>query len=312
MILEVALLSPPSVERLRLRYYPFPVNKKDLKLVVRHVKKLKAQPDIEPPLKNMQVIVMECSDGRIRKFGVALDGKNAVVIIGDELEDSSSLRIRATNIIKELSKLDSVRNIKKFTRAQFNDLVSIVNEIVYQYMRIALFGLPSTGKTSLFELVRDGPIVTEYIPTSSVDQTPAYAAYQKLIEDVDRSENEWYQIANRLLVLYDLPGLKKYRRVWKTYLTRADAAALVLNSTKKGVIEARKLMGQYRSLLPPVVIAIANFQDLEDALAPVIVSRFLGIETYGTVAVDPDMRDVVRGILQTAAVLSMELNVSFE
>jgi hypothetical protein len=46
-----------------------------------------------------------------------------------------------------------------------------------------------------------------------------------------------------------------------------------------------------------IVWAIANKQDLPGALAPSLVQRVLGVQTYGLVAIDPRYREVLYKIL---------------
>ena len=106
-------------------------------------------------------------------------------------------------------------------------------------------------------------------------------------------------------MLYDLPSIEECRGTWKSYLTRADVGVLVLKSTKPGVIAAKKLLSKNQAMLPDTVIAIANFQDTVNALPPVIISRFLGVTTYGMVATDPDRHDILQDILKSAAAVAL-------
>ncbi|MHA2133170.1 MAG: hypothetical protein ACW99J_04830, partial [Candidatus Thorarchaeota archaeon] len=150
-----------------------------------------------------------------------------------------------------------------------------------------------------------GPsIVKDYRPSTRVTQAPALTEYNAVLENSDRSASmDWFQIANRLLMLYDMPGESRFRTGWLTYLKRANVAALVIKSDKAGVVEGKRILHRYKRHLPRMTIALANFQDMPGALPPPVISRFLNVETYGVVGIDEDMEEMITSILQTAAVL---------
>lgn len=304
MILEAILLSPHDTEQLRFRHSTFSVASDMILDLVDRAASAEFY-SVDPELGPLRVptFTETCQDDITRTFAIALDENTAIALAGDEAESEGKLRVRAGLILKEIQsrydefRYDSLSGIEK------RDLISAVNEYIFEHTRIVLFGASETGKTSIFQFASTGSVVTNYSKTTKTNVVPKLNEYRQILEKrVTGPQDEWFQIANHLLMLYDLPGGKQYRNSWKSYLSRADVAALVVRSTEDGIVEGKKLLTEFENILPDHVIAIANFQDLEDAIPPPIVARFLGIETHGMVAIDVDRHDILRDMLKTSAV----------
>ena len=176
---------------------------------------------------------------------------------------------------------------------------------MFQHTRLVLFGEAESGKSTIFNLTTTGTVISEYKPSVKVAMSPRLSAYRKVMDKVRLDQDaEWFQIANRLVMLYDLPGAERFQSTWKSYLSRADVAVLVVKSTKQGVINAKKLLLQHQKDINGTIIAMANFQDLPYALPPYTATRFLGVETYGMTAIDSDMSTILHDMLKTAAVMA--------
>ncbi|MGV9169124.1 MAG: ADP-ribosylation factor-like protein [Promethearchaeia archaeon] len=304
MILEAILLSSPDTEELRLCHSTFSVTHYKVLDLVKRAPSKEAD-SFDPELGSLRVPTFTemCEDGIRRTFAVATDEDTAIILAGDESESKAKLRIRAGLILKEIkSRYDNFRydSLSEFEK---KDLISAVNEYIFEHTRIVLFGTSGTGKTSLFQFASTGTVVTNYIKTTKTNVAPKLNAYRRILEQrITGTEDEWFQIANHLIMLYDLPGSEQFRNSWKSYLSRADVAVLVLKSTEHGVVKAKRTLTEFEDILPGRVIAIANFQDLDDAIPPPIISRFLGVEAHGMVATDVDRYDMLRDMLKTTAV----------
>jgi signal recognition particle receptor subunit beta len=300
-------MAPVPDEQLRLTYMDFPVDSDTIQDV------LEVAYDTDPtsdmiefaPAKIIR-ITKDNPDGLRRKYGIALDEPIAILVIGDEYEDDSSLRTRAGLILREIEQNNlhekKYESLPKYIQ---RDIISSINEYMFQHTRLVLFGEAEAGKSTIFNLTTTGAVTSEYKPSDKVAMSPRLSAYRKVMEKTRLDQDaEWFQIANRLVMLYDLPGSKRFQSTWKSYLSRADVAVLVVKSTKQGLINAKKLLIQNQKNINGTIIAMANFQDLPDALPPYTVTRFLGVETYGMIAIDSDMNSILHDMLKTAAVMA--------
>jgi signal recognition particle receptor subunit beta len=307
MITEVVVISPIPEEQLRLTYMDFPVDSDTIEDVLDEAYDAEPTTDmIEFTPAKILRITKDSPDGLKRKYGIALDETLAILVIGDEYEDDSSLRTRAGLILRELEQ-NNLHDEKFESLPEYiqRDIISSINEYMFQHTRLVLFGESGAGKSTIFNLTSAGTITTNHKPSVKVAMSPRLSAYKQVMEKTRLDQDaEWFQIANRLVMLYDLPGSERFQSTWKSYLSRADVAVLVVKSTKQGLINAKKILLQNQKDIEGTIIAIANFQDLPDALPPYTVTRFLGVETYGMVAIDSDMNTILHDMLKTAAVMA--------
>jgi hypothetical protein len=97
----------------------------------------------------------------------------------------------------------------------------------------------------------------------------------------------------KLLTADSIPG-----EYYPTIAVDIDAVLLVTDSTLKNVLETRDILEIVRKNAPSSIVwSIANKQDLPGALAPKLVQRILGVQSYGLVAIDPRYREVLYKII---------------
>ena len=157
-----------------------------------------------------------------------------------------------------------------------------LDSIVVTMLKICLLGQGGVGKSTMLKLLTSPSIPGVYVPTVAVD-----------IEKLQGVRFGPYE-----LTVWDFAGQDKFRSLWRYYLRNADAVLLVTDSTLKNVLETRDILEIVRKESPSAIVwAIANKQDLPGALAPTLVQRILGVQTYGLVAIDPRYREVLYKIL---------------
>jgi signal recognition particle receptor subunit beta len=86
--------------------------------------------------------------------------------------------------------------------------------------------------------------------------------------------------------------------MWQDFLRGAGLAVLVCDSTEDNIKQTKEIYKKFSRYLDTKIIAIANKQDLPDALTAKKVQKKLGIRTYGMSAIRLDLRDRIRDILE--------------
>jgi small GTP-binding protein len=135
------------------------------------------------------------------------------------------------------------------------------------------------GKSSLLNLLQGREIPKERTPTVGLE-----------IED---------SILNGKKVnIWDFGGQERFRFMWQDFLRGAGLAVLVCDSTEDNIKQTKEIYKKFSRYLDTKIIAIANKQDLPDALTAKKVQKKLGIRTYGMSAIRLDLRDRIRDILE--------------
>ncbi|MFX1562155.1 MAG: ADP-ribosylation factor-like protein [Promethearchaeota archaeon] len=164
----------------------------------------------------------------------------------------------------------------------FEGFGGVLDNIVVAMLKICLLGQGGVGKSTMVKLLTSTSIPGVYLPTVAVD-----------IEKLKGVRFGPYE-----LIIWDFAGQDKFRSLWRYYLRNADAVLLVTDSTLKNILETRDILEIVRKESPSAIVwAIANKQDLPNALTPKLVQRILGIRTYGLVAIDPRYRESLYNIL---------------
>ena len=86
--------------------------------------------------------------------------------------------------------------------------------------------------------------------------------------------------------------------MWQDFLRGAGLAVLVCDSTKDNIEKTKEIFNKFSRYMNTKIIAIANKQDLPDALSAKKVQKKLGIPTYGMSAIRFDLRDRIREIFE--------------
>ena len=98
--------------------------------------------------------------------------------------------------------------------------------------------------------------------------------------------------------IWDFGGQERFRFMWQDFLRGAGLAVLVCDSTEDNIKQTKEIYKKFSRYLNTKIIAIANKQDLPDALTAKKVQKKLGIRTYGMSAIRLDLRDRIRDILE--------------
>lgn len=149
--------------------------------------------------------------------------------------------------------------------------------------KISIIGTPAVGKTTLTKLMRGKQIPTKYNPTMgfNLGQT---------------------QFAGQNIKIWDFGGQKAYlREQLSKYVHGSDIIFIVTDSTPKNVLTTRELLEHSRNLVEDSceIVAIANKQDLAGHMSPKRVEDVLQIPTFPMVAIDPDNRENILGLIAT-------------
>ena len=301
MIVEVLVMSNYYGIELRLEYLPQTVDWDTIRQVGKETRAM--EPVADYGAAKVYYLERMGSDGFLRRFGVARRGKPVIMVIGDESEEPESVTDKALSVSEELFSMTDLKPLTSLAANRKKLLARRINDQVIDYVRLVMFGESKSGKSSLFSMLTSGNVPVEYRPSVRAVAAPNAGQLQDILEKKRPcDEDEWYMVANRLLTLYDLPGSTHYRNLWNSYLKRADVAILVLKSNKTGVAQAKRILQTQLRYLPERVIAIGNYQDLEDALPPLTIERFLGVTTYGMVGIDMDRLEQLRDIVRTVSV----------
>jgi len=205
-----------------------------------------------------------------------------LVFVTDKREDERSIADKLETAAKALR-----RKLKKDgLQAVIDSYEKLVGPCVITRLKIALVGEGGTGKTTTLNLLLGETPPLQYVPTIALN-----------LETVEN-----IRFGNYSLVLWDFAGQERFRTLWRFYFHGADVIFLVCDSSLRNVIISRDILKLIRRDAPKVpVFALANKQDLPNAMKPDVVQKLLGVPTYPMVAIDESRRDEMLNILMTAA-----------
>ncbi len=307
MIVEVLVMSTYYGIKLRLEYLPQVVDWDTIRQVGKRTHSMEPAVDYESGNIRVYYVEQMGPDGLLRRFGIARRNPFVIMVVGDESEGRKSVTDKALSVTKEVVSATDGKTLKSISASRRKLLARRINDQVIDYVRLVLFGEAGSGKSSLFSMLTSGDITLEYRPSVRAVAAPNAGQLQEILEKKTPYESdEWYMVANQLLTIYDLPGSTHYRKLWASYLKRADVGIIVLKSNKTGVARAKGILEAHFRNLPKHIIAIANYQDLGDAVPPLTVERFLGVTTYGMVGTDLDRIEQLRAIVKTASVYRVD------
>ncbi|MBN1215271.1 MAG: GTP-binding protein [Candidatus Lokiarchaeota archaeon] len=145
--------------------------------------------------------------------------------------------------------------------------------------KICIIGEGGVGKSSLISLLQGKQIEKDRTPTIGLE-----------IED---------SILNgKKCSIWDLAGQERFRFMWKDFLRQSGLTVIVCDSTQKNLDKTKEILKRFTKYLDSKIIAIANKQDLKNALSPDIVEKKLGVKTYGMSAIRTDLKDRMCEILE--------------
>ncbi len=222
--------------------------------------------------------------------------KLAVILIGDETDELSILEKHAKWILGAfINKFGTSFEKWSGDITEFEKFKRIIERVVTApklILKMVLVGSPGVGKTTLMKLLIGEEPPKEYVPTTKPERT-ILGEFLEL--------KGFYEIA-----AWDLPGQISYRKFWDTYLKDSDIVILVTDSTPDDVDDLRRLLKEIkeninREDLPTKIIVIANKQDLPGAMKPEEISKAIGMEAHGFVAIDKSYRPKLINLILSAA-----------
>ncbi len=150
-----------------------------------------------------------------------------------------------------------------------------------EHAKVSFIGLPAVGKTSIVTLLTDEKVIENY------QQTIGLNFGFLCVGD--------YEVS-----LFDIAGQNRFHFLWRGLTRGSKVIFIVTDSTPYNLSETKKLVEKYANIPSTTFWVIANKQDLPGALSPREVEDFLGLKTYGMVAIDPKRKAVMSQILREA------------
>ncbi|MGV9205047.1 MAG: ADP-ribosylation factor-like protein [Promethearchaeia archaeon] len=146
--------------------------------------------------------------------------------------------------------------------------------------KICLVGESGVGKTSLLHLLQGKQITMERNPTVGLD--------------IENSELDGKKCA-----IWDLAGQERFKLMWEDFLRGSGLTVLVCDSTEKNIKQTKEIYQRFLRRNGSKVIAIANKQDLPQAMkVDEVQEKLEGLPTYGMSAIRSEQRDRLRDILE--------------
>ena len=236
---------------------------------------LGGQVDLPIHVKNIKFIYSEAGTHLLLVFAVDMSDE-------DEKIKDTLKKARELLISKFGHEIDSYIQKPVPLGEGFKGFAAELDNVIVTMLKICLLGQGGVGKSTMLKLLTADSIPSDYYPTIAVD-----------IETLQGVRFGPYELA-----VWDFAGQDRFRSLWNYYLRNADAVLLVTDSTLKNVLETRDILEIVRKNSPSSIVwAIGNKQDLPGALAPKLVQRILGVQSYGLVAIDPRYREVLYKII---------------
>jgi len=146
--------------------------------------------------------------------------------------------------------------------------------------KICLVGEGGVGKSSLLSLLQGKEVLKKRDPTVGLEVEDSF-------------------LNGRKCSIWDLAGQERFKFMWQDFLRGAGLAVLVCDSTEKNVEQTKRIYERFERTFGTKIIAIANKQDLPGALSAKDVQKKLGgLKTYGMSAVQPELRERMKEILE--------------
>jgi len=223
--------------------------------------------------------------GRYR-LSLMLEPDYTIALLADRMNKYEELENFLKAVNKKVLELSNGKSIDKIfedqeKRDQFDEEVE--NQIRKIPVKITFAGSGNVGKTTIVNLVAKHKIIRDYVPTIMAD-----------VEQLD------FNLGVFSVSLFTVAGQKDYRTTWDIVSEATDIVVLVLDSTEGNLRETKDIIIPAMRKHAPYAryVAIANKQDLPNALPPAEIEEVIGLPTFGLIAIREDAKYKILGILQ--------------
>ncbi len=255
-------------------------------------------------------IETEVSRGLLDDFGNTHFFKHRIIYTVDSELDLIFIFIIGFNddietVKRELKKLkteflisfgDLLDNLDLSLLEIFDPLIVSIHKKIKT--KISLVGFSGVGKTTITRLISAEEIPATHIPTIT-------------------GKISTIKIGNLVFHLWDFAGQEQFSYLWSDFIFGSDAVLLITDSSLENIEKSRYFVELIKEQTPNAyAAAIANKQDLENALSVEKIEQILGIKAYPMIAIESDNRDkmiqIVAGILDMNTEVSPLLKPIFE
>lgn len=202
------------------------------------------------------------------------------------------IKTELTNFKTEFFKLfgREIKN-KDFDYEELGALNPIIDEMHKNLKpKIAVVGFSGVGKTTIKNLIRQGEIPLQHIPTISGDIATI-------------------RIGKLEFRLFDFAGQDQFKYLWKGFIQGSNAVLIVTDSTPKNVDKSGFFIDLVNEEVPYARTAVVgNKQDLPSVMKVEEIENILGLKTYPMVANSSENRDKMIRII--AEILDMDIDSS--
>ena len=258
----------------------------------------------------LQEIETQVSRGLLDDFGSTHFFKQKIIYTADSELDLIFIFIIGFNdnvetVKRELKKLkteflvsfgDIIDNLDLSLLELFDPMIESIHKKIRT--KISLVGFSGVGKTTITRLISAGLIPDTHIPTIT-------------------GKVSTIKIGKLVFHLWDFAGQEQFSYLWSDFIYGSDAVLLITDSSLENVEKSRYFVELIKEQTPNAhAAAIANKQDLENALSVEKIENILGIKAYSMIAIEANNRDkmiqIVADILQMNTEASSLLKPIFE